>query len=498
MATLNAWKMAGAVLLLCAGAAIAAPAQTFKTLAHFDRMNGAYPRGSLVQGVNGNLYGTTEHGGANGSQGGTIFEVTPGGKLTSLYSFCPQAPNCTDGELPQSGLVEATNGNFYGTTLYGGANDNGTYCLAGCGTVFEITPTGKLTTLYSFCSQPNCTDGVEPYAGLLQATNGNFYGTTQSGGANNASSCTTNITSGCGTVFEITPAGKLTTLYSFCSQPNCADGWEPLAGLVQATNGNLYGTTNRGGIGLEGNTVGTVFEITTAGQLTTLYTFCSQPNCTDGEYPSMSLVQATNGNFYGTTDGGGANGGGTVFEITSAGQLTTLYNFCSQSPCPDGGGPNGLVEASDGNFYGTTVNGGANGGGTIFELTPAGQLTTLYSFCCTDGVDPNGLVQATNGNFYGTTVSKYGQGTVFSLSVGLVPFVETLPGAGTAGAEVGILGNKLSGATSVTFNGTPAQFKVKSPTLILTHVPDGATSGYVTVITPSGTLTSNVPFHVIP
>jgi uncharacterized repeat protein (TIGR03803 family) len=246
MTKLNACKMAGTVLLLCAGAAGTSPAQTFKTLAHFGGMNGKYPRGSLVQGVNGNLYGTTQERGAN-NQGGTIFEVTPGGKLTSLYSFCSK-PKCADGELPEAGLVQATNGNFYGTTLYGGANGNTTYCEgARCGTVFEVTPGGKLTTLYSFCSQPNCIDGVEPYAGLVQATNGNFYGTTQYGGANNSSSCTSSDSNGCGTVFEITPAGKLTTLYSFCSQPNCTDGKWPHADLVQATNGNFYGTTQYGG-----------------------------------------------------------------------------------------------------------------------------------------------------------------------------------------------------------------------------------------------------------
>jgi uncharacterized repeat protein (TIGR03803 family) len=164
MTKLDAWKMAGAVLLLCAGAVSASPAQTFKTLAHFGGTKGAYPRGPLVQGVNGNLYGTTEHGGAHGNQvgtGGTVFEVTPGGKLTSLYSFCSQH-KCTDGELPDAGVVQATNGNFYGTTLDGGANRND--CGAGCGTVFEITPAGKLTTLYSFCSQLNCTDGAGPSA----------------------------------------------------------------------------------------------------------------------------------------------------------------------------------------------------------------------------------------------------------------------------------------------------------------------------------------------
>jgi uncharacterized repeat protein (TIGR03803 family) len=161
----------------------------------------------------------TTSGGANGA--GTIFKLTPGGTLTTLYSFCSQA-GCPDGESPynEAGLVQATNGDFYGTTGSGGANGNGT--------IFKITPSGTLTTLYSFCSQAGCTDGSYPGAPVIQATDGDFYGTTSSDGANHG-----------GTVFKITPSGTLTTLYSFCSQAGCTDGNAPQGALVQATNGDF-------------------------------------------------------------------------------------------------------------------------------------------------------------------------------------------------------------------------------------------------------------------
>ena len=220
--------------------------------------------------------------------------------------------------------------------------------------MFRVTTGGTLTRLYTFCSQTNCTDGVEPLAGLVQGNTGNFYGTTSDGGANG----------GGGTVFEITPAGQLTTLYSFCSQPGCVDGNYSQAPLVQASNGNFYGTTTAGGA----SNVGTVFEITAAAQFTTLYSFCSQPNCTDGSHPyAAGLVQASNGNLYGTTSEGGASVAGTVFEITPAGQLTTLYSFCSQPGCTDGALPySGVIQGTDGNLYGTTFGGGTSGEGTVF------------------------------------------------------------------------------------------------------------------------------------
>jgi uncharacterized repeat protein (TIGR03803 family) len=464
-------------------------------LVSFDGTDGASPWAGLVQGTTGDLYGVAELGGANG--GGAFFRITPSGALTTFYSFCAVTnPACTEGSAPVAGLIQGTNGDFYGTTEAGGSSF-ATYDLGG--TVFKITPSGALTTLYSFCSDSNCTDGATPFAGLVQATNGEFYGTTQSGGAN----CFPE--DGCGTVFRITPSGTLTTLYSFCAQSGCTDGSYPSAGLVQATNGNLYGTTAGGGA----NGYGTVFEITPSGTLTTLYSFCSQDGCTDGDTAEGGLVQATNGKFYGTT-AGGAYGYGTVFNITPSGTLTTLYSSCEKSQCTDGAAPGaGLVQATDGNFYGTTYyGGGANYGGTIFKITGSGTLTTLYSFCalsgCTDGEYPlAALVQDASGVLYGTTYQGgssgacfNGCGTVFSLSVGLGPSVKTLPTSGKVGSAVKILGTGLTGATKVTFNGTAAVFTVVSSSEITTTVPAGATTGKVAVITPSRTLSSNVAFGV--
>jgi uncharacterized repeat protein (TIGR03803 family) len=322
---------------------------------------------------------------------------------------------------------------------------------------------------------------------VVQATNGNFYGTTYYGGAN-----------GFGTVFEINAAGTLTTLYSFCSQSGCADGEYSYAALIQATNGDFYGITYAGGA----NNDGSVFKITPSGTLTTLYSF-------DGFYdPVAGLVQATNGDFYGTTEYGGTGllcgsyGCGTVFKITPSGTLTTMHSF----DLTDGTNPYaGLVQATNGDFYGTTEEGGANDYGTVFKMTPSGTLTTLHTFASTDGASSYaGLVEDTNGDFYGTTSQGgadttdcgLGCGTIFSLSVGLGPFVETQTTSGKVGAAVKILGTNLTGATSVTFNGTAAVFTVALPSLITTTVPAGATTGKVQVITPGGTLTSNVNFRV--
>ena len=248
-----------------------------------------------------------------------------------------------------------------------------------------------------------------------------------------------------------------------------------------------------------------VFKITPSGTLTTLYRFCSQTHCADG-YGPQGLVQDTDGDFYGTTNQGGANhDSGTVFKITLGGTLTTLYSFCSQSPCTDGKYPEALVQATDGNLYGTTGGGGANSGGTVFKITPSGMLTTVYRFCsqspCTDGFEPGAaLVQDTNGDFYGTTVDggTNNNGTLFRLSVGLGPFVKPRPPYGKVGAAVKILGTNLTGATSVSFNGTAAVFTVVSSSEITTTVPAGASSGKVQVVTTSGTLSSIAVFRVIP
>jgi uncharacterized repeat protein (TIGR03803 family) len=451
-----------ATLMLAVAATTGATAQTFQTLHSFDRTDGSAPYAGLVQATNGDLYGTTLAGGHYSF--GTVFKITPSGTLTTLHGF-----NDADGEYPYAGLIQATNGNLYGTTSTRGG---------GGGTVFKITPSGKLTTLLSF----DDANGRSPLGGLIQATNGDFYGTTYAGGPRTL-----------GTVFKITPSGELTTLFTF----DGADGELPYAGLIQATNGNLYGTTNLGG----GHGAGEVFKITPGGALTP-YGFCSKRSC--AHRPYAALIQATNGNLYGTTLRGGTNNYGTVFEITPSGKRTTLYSFCAKSGCTDGSSPYAaLIQATDGNLYATTKKGGVYGEGTVFKITPTGKLTTLYSFCaksgCTDGRFPSaGLVQDTNGTFYGTTSAggAHQDGTVFSLSVGLGPFVETQTTSGKVGAPVKILGTNLTGATSVSFNGTATVFQVVSASLITTNVPTGATTGTVAVTTPSGTLKSNVPFRV--
>jgi len=320
----------------------------------------------------------------------------------------------------------------------------------------------------------------------MQATDGNFYGTTSTYGRG-----------GLGTIFRITPDGTLTTLYSFCTQADCADGGEPAARLIQATNGQLYGTTGSGGA----NGYGTVFEVTQNGSLTTLYSFCGQSSCPDGLQPSQ-LLQAGDGNFYGTARyGGGRSDNGTVFRVTPRGTLTTLHRFCTQTGCLDGAQPvGGLVQATDGNFYGTTEGGGATGVGTVFKITAEGILTTLHSFDCFDGCYPYAaLVEGTDGNFYGTTYAvAAGSGTVFRLSVGLSPFISLVRDSGKVGSPIGVLGQGFTGTTDVSVNGTPASFTVVSDTYLTAKVPSGATTGFVTVTTPSGTLTSNKQLVVKP
>jgi uncharacterized repeat protein (TIGR03803 family) len=313
--------------------------------------------------------------------------------ISSLASF-----NYTNGASPYAGLLEYK-GTFYGTTQYGGKN--------GFGTIFEITPSGTLTTLYNFDS----SDGANPEGTLVQI-NGKFYGTTSEGGAYNT-----------GTVFEfILPKkdgedGTLILMHSFLG----ANGDNPAAGLVQGTDGNLYGTTVLGGANYDG----TLFKISPSKpyKLTTLYSFCSQKNCPDGSFPYAPVIQASNGDFYGTTSAGGTGYVGTVFEYTpgkngSVGTLSTLHSFNSNT---EGHWPYaGLVEYN-GNFYGATESGGLVGTqdigqGTIFEITPTGNLTTLYVFSNeSDGANPYGTLVEYNGNFYGTTEGggTYGYGTVF-------------------------------------------------------------------------------------
>jgi uncharacterized repeat protein (TIGR03803 family) len=490
MREISWWKTACAVCVLCAATAIALRAQTYTLLADFNGTNGGDPGYvTLVQGPDGNLWGTTIGGGPEAV--GTVFKMTPTGTLTTVYNFCMLA-NCDDGSYPYGGLVLGSDGNFYGTTEQGG----GQYEL---GIVFKLTPEGELTTLHYFCEN-GCSDGYNPKAALVQGTDGNFYGTSTQGGL------------GYGAVFKITPGGTLTPLHSF----EGGDGRYPVAGLIQAADGDFYGTTVQGGDGSCFDGCGTVFKITPGGTLTMLHSF----NSSDGASPYAPLVQGTDGNFYGTTETGGAfcNGGcGTVFKMTPAGTVTTLHSF--RGFPNDGGFPmGGLLLGPNGIFYGTTTQGGLDpsqadclgygvGCGVIFEISPGGSMKIEHFFAGfpIGGSEPNGgLALATNGTFYGVTsgggpyCNTFGCGTAFSVSSNFAPFVETVPPSSGLGAAVNILGTNLTTATSVTFNGTPATFNVVSSSLITTTVPAGATSGKVQVVTPVGTLTSNVPFRVLP
>jgi uncharacterized repeat protein (TIGR03803 family) len=287
-----------------------------------------------------------------------------------------------------------------------------------------------------------------------------------------------------GTVFKMTPQGALTTLHNF----NSTDGSSPEAALIQATDGNFYSTTYNGG----SQGYGTIFKITSAGTLTTLHVFDDD---TEGSAITSGLIQASDGNFYGSTTSSGPNGYGAVYTMTSTGTVTVLFSFNAT----DGATPNELLLASDGNFYGTTISGGSNTDGTLFEVTPQSVFSSLHNFSKTDGADPfAGLVQATDGKFYGTTSfgGSKNNGTVFRLDMGLGPFVKTVPTAGKVGVKVKILGTSLTGATSVSFNGVAAAFTVVSASQITTTVPAGATTGAVQVTTPGGTLLSNIAFQV--
>ena len=453
-------------ILWLAMADVSAASDTFTSLASFNKTNGNEPNHTaLIQATDGNLYGVTSYGGANGD--GVVFRISPSGTLDAIYSFCSLA-SCADGENPYTSLIQGSNGDLYGTTYSGGASNNGT--------LFKITTSGTLTTLYNFCSLASCADGSGPEGQLAVDGAGNIYGTAYSGGASNF-----------GTVFKFSTKGVLTTLHSFSG----ADGENPEGGLT-AASGVFYGTAQYGGA--KGD--GTVFKITTAGVETTLHSFTGS----DGLNPKGWLVDVA-GTFYGTTPYGGANNEGSVFKMTAAGAVTTLYSFCSLASCADGASVTaGLMQATDGNLYGVTDIGGANNDGTVYELTLKGALTTLHSFDNTDGYGPQGTVlQDTNGDFYGFTEfgGSSGDGTVFSIATGLKAFVMLESTSGTHGSKVGILGDGFSSSSVVKFNGVAATTVTLTEAGLLTAtVPVGATDGYVTVTTGATTLTSTQKYTV--
>jgi uncharacterized repeat protein (TIGR03803 family) len=349
---------------------------TLTSLASFS--SGRYPYSPLAQGGDGNFYGTTIEGGNYGL--GTVFKATPNGGLSTLTSFYSY-----NGAIPYGGLVLGADGYFYGLTDGGGAYNDGT--------AFRISSSGVIASLAFLTGN----DGELPVAGLAQGSDGNFYGTAYEGGVY-----------GYGTVFRMTTNGLVTTLVSF----DGTDGSNPSSVLVQGGDGNFYGTTEYGG---ENGGAGTVFKMTPTGQLTVLYAFSGG---SDGSIPNAGLVQGVDGSFYGTTYEGGASGEGTVFKIESSGALTTLHSFTGGS---DGGTLwGGVVQAADGNLYGTTQEGGLYGFGTVFQISPTGEFETLVQFDGYLGSNPSAApIQGTDGNLYGTTETggASGEGTIYRVTI---------------------------------------------------------------------------------
>jgi uncharacterized repeat protein (TIGR03803 family) len=462
---LREWKTGLVLFVMCVAAGLTASAQTFTTLQTFNEYS---PYGSLIQGIDGNLYGQL-----SGPNWGEIYKMTPEGTVSTIHTFVDK----TGGAIP-SGLTVETNGNLYGTTERGGATSTTCPQSQGCGTVFGFNSAGKVFTVHSF----NGVDGTNPIGGLALGPDGaTFFGTTYGDRAKGATGAVY------GTIFKVTPSGAFTLLHSFSMK----DGAYPVGPLVIGANQALYGTTSSGG--LYGG--GTVFRITAKGAFTTLHNFYGP---TDGCGPGALLLSGV-GPFYGTasycgpTSIHGSSNNGTIFMVDSDGQFKTLYSFTGGS---DGSNPSALVWGEDGYLYGATSVGGQYGLGTLFEVYPDGpldgQLTLLHTFS-TDG-HPNFLTQGTNGTFYGTTPGGGSTGaTVFSFSTGLPPFLITVPTQRAVGTKVLILGQGLTGATSVTFRNIEAEFTIDSDTEITATVPAPGLE-YVRV----GGIGTKVPFYGIP
>jgi uncharacterized repeat protein (TIGR03803 family) len=360
-----------AFLISGLGVATSASAQSpFRLLHAFFPPNPGRPAAPLVQGTDGNFYGTTQNGGF--ADAGTVIKVTPGGTVTVIHNFFGG-----DGSGPVAQLLQASDGNFYGTTVNGGN--------FGLGVLFQVTPAGSLTVLHHF-GNVSVSDGRNPQGALIQGTDGNLYGTTVNGGS-----------FGNGTVFQTTTTGAPYTILRSLNNGAPAEGTQP-GGLIQATDGKLYGLTSNGG----STGGGTIFSLTTGGTFATLRAF---NNNTDGSGPPLGagVIQATDGNLYGVLRAGGPNGGGTLFQITTTGTFTVLHPFTFGA---DGGNPQaGVIQASDGKLYGTTSSGGANGRGVLFQSTTTGTpFTALHSFGGTDdGFNARAVIQGSDLNLWGTT-----------------------------------------------------------------------------------------------
>ncbi len=458
-----------AIVVLFLAATHTAQAQTVSTIYTFvgGSSSSVNPYGAIAQGRDGDYYGMTVPG--------VIYKVSASGTFTILYTL-----SGTDGQLC-NGLVLGTDGNFYGTCFLGGDNGNST------GTFFQVTPTGTYKVLHFFDgTHGTSTDGCNPVALPVQASDGNFYGTAQGCGADNG-----------GMAYKISMAGAFTAIHAF--NGGATDAQNPQGTLIQGTDGNLWGTSYLGG--QTGS--GTVYKMTLSGTVTVLYQFAGCSTATNGCNPTAGLVQGPDGNYYGVATGGGTSNQGVVFKITPAGVYTVLHNF--NRTVDNGASPQmPLALGTDGNFYG--VGSDCAGGGCsqadLFEITSKGVFTDLYNFPILGGnnnsVPLSPLLLSTNGTFYSTTEEGGpGIGTVYSRVDGQSAFVTLVLTSGKVGSPIGILGQGFTSSSVVKFNGVAATKVTLSGTTFLTAtVPAGATDGFVTVTTGATTLTSRQKFTV--
>ncbi len=474
--------------------------------------HGALVYDEVIQGADGNFYGTTMLGGSGlckgpfGVQGcGTVYQLTPGGVQTVIYNFDLDSggTTATNGIYPIGGLVQGSDGNFYGTTSGGG--NAGAICNGnlGCGVVFKLTPGGQYAVLHTFNGAlANPPEGGVPTSRLLLAANGKLYGTTYSGGDVQAFANQ-------GTIFSVTTSGGFSTLYMFDNVHGTTDGTNPYAGLIQGKDGAFYGTTKFGGT----SNAGTIFKFSGT-KTKVLHSFVEQPGqiFPDGASPLAALTQTSDGNLYGVTSAAGSLNTfyqqGTLFRSTTKGVFTKLWEFNATDPSVTGISPYGaLIQASDGNLYGTTSQGGAANAGTIFQLTLGGAITQLLSFdSVTDGAYPESVpLQASDGTVYlttSTTTNGTDAGDVVQLSNGMpapAPIITKFsPTRGKVGKKVTITGRNFVGTTAVAFNGRSATFTVKSTSTLIATVPAGATTGPVTVTNAGGPAVSSGTFTVVP
>jgi uncharacterized repeat protein (TIGR03803 family) len=467
------------------------------------------PGVALLQGKDGNFYGTTSDGGSSGH--GTAFVMTPLGVVTILHNFGDSSV-MNDGLTPNAALIQGTGSDthFYGTTSTGGSQN--------MGTIFSMTPQGAITILHSFgdgsALNPDgttATDGVSPTAALVLGKDGNFYGTTSAGGTNTT-----------GTAFIMTPAGVVTILHHFGDGTVTSDGLNPNASLIQGNGSdtNFYGTTPSGGAN---NNLGTAFSMTPTGTVTILHNFggsavdTSGNSASDGSFPAAGLTWGSDGNFYGTTTDGGSGGTGTVFLMTTQGAVTILHSFIIGT---DGTSPiGGLVQGSNGKFFGTTPLGGSHNAGVSFEVTTQGTETILHNFgdntainpdgsTATDGANPTaGLIQSSDGNFYGVTsgggtgpgLNSSGlDGTVFKITVGTAGLNGTQSITGNLGYIITQALNTTGNPTSFAAVGLPAGLTIDPATGIISGIPTavGSGSATITLTNAAGSNSVTVPFDI--